>query len=196
MLSIGISLGSLSLLMVQYLSGGAWGLVARRIFEASTRTLPLMVLMFIPIAMNLPTLYKWARPEAVDDPIIHLKAAYLNPEFFYIRTIIYFALWILVAYLLNRWSKRQDAAANDPSPWRGLKKRHLSAAGLLDGVADRDQRGDQHQQRAIQGAISLAHPKPADDDDDHRRAEEGDCHRHDLEGHQDHGQRQHYGRRV
>ena len=72
---IGISLGSLSLLMVQHLSGGAWGLVARRVFEASTRTLPLMLLMFIPIAMNMPTLYKWARPEAIDDA--RLKGALL-----------------------------------------------------------------------------------------------------------------------
>src|SRR6476661_8000877 len=40
---LGITLGSLALLMVQYLSGGAWGMVTRRIFEAATRNLPLML---------------------------------------------------------------------------------------------------------------------------------------------------------
>ncbi|MGE3343769.1 MAG: hypothetical protein AB7L71_10060, partial [Vicinamibacterales bacterium] len=66
---IGLTLGSLGLLMIQYLSGGAWGMVGRRVFEAGTRTLPLMLLLFIPLAINLPTLYKWARPEAAEDPL-------------------------------------------------------------------------------------------------------------------------------
>ena len=48
--------GCLFWLMVQHLSGGAWGMVTRRIWEAATRTLPLLVVMFIPIAINLETL--------------------------------------------------------------------------------------------------------------------------------------------
>ena len=128
---IGLSLGSLSLLMVQYLSGGAWGLVARRVFEAATRTLPLMALMFIPIAMNLPTLYKWARPEAVDDPLIHAKAGYLNPEFFYIRVILYFAIWMSLAFILSKWSKDQDETAPQPPGPADRKFRVLSGPGMV-----------------------------------------------------------------
>jgi hypothetical protein len=128
---IGISLGSLSLLMVQYLSGGAWGLVARRVFEASTRTLPLMALMFIPIAMNLPKLYKWAKPEAIDDPIIQLKAAYLDPEFFYFRTIIYFTIWISLSFILSKWSKDQDETAPQPPGPADRKFRVLSGPGMV-----------------------------------------------------------------
>src|SRR6187431_2455124 len=79
---IGITLGSMAVLMVQYLSGGAWGLVARRILEASTKTLPLMAVLFIPIYLQRETLYPWARPEAVNDAIIQTKAAYLNSNFF------------------------------------------------------------------------------------------------------------------
>src|SRR5436853_6906170 len=59
---LGITLGSLALLMVQYLSGGAWGMVARRVFEASTRNIWLMVVLFLPIAFNLQTLYASPRP--------------------------------------------------------------------------------------------------------------------------------------
>jgi hypothetical protein len=128
---LGISLGSLALLMVQYLSGGAWGLFSRRVFEASSRNLPLMALLFIPIALSLPTLYVWARPEAVNDPIIHEKAAYLNPAFFYARAVAYFVIWSVLAFLLSGWSREQDLSAPRlPGPKDG-RMRVLSGPGLV-----------------------------------------------------------------
>ncbi len=128
---LGITLGSLGLLMVQYLSGGAWGLVARRVFEASTRTLPLMAVLFIPIALNLDTLYKWSRPEAVDDPIIHSKVAYLNDEFFYLRAVLYFAIWMGLTVIFNKWSKAQDETAPQPPGPADRKFRVLAGPGLV-----------------------------------------------------------------
>ena len=44
---IGIALGCLAILMLQHLSGGAWGLVIRRVLESATRTLPLMAILFV-----------------------------------------------------------------------------------------------------------------------------------------------------
>src|SRR5258708_4849116 len=83
---LGITVGSLALLMVQYLSGGAWGLLSRRVFEASTRNIWLMVLLFLPIAIKLPALYVWAKPELITDPEVRAqvqdKLRYLNPMFF------------------------------------------------------------------------------------------------------------------
>jgi len=128
---IGISLGSLVLLMVQYLSGGAWGLVARRVFEAATRTLPLMALLFLPIAFNLEVLYKWARPEALTDPIIQTKVAYLNPEFFFIRAALYFVIWIALSTVLTRWSKAQDESAPQPPGPMDRRSRVFSGPGLV-----------------------------------------------------------------
>src|SRR3954465_5025173 len=64
MLFLGIALGSLALMMVQHLSGGAWG-IFRRIFEASSRTLPLMAVLFIPIALGIQHLYPWAHADLV-----------------------------------------------------------------------------------------------------------------------------------
>ena len=75
---LGMTLGSLALLMLQHLSGGQWGLVSRRVFEAATRTLPIVALFFIPILLRLPVIFEWARPEAVDNVIIQAKAGYLN----------------------------------------------------------------------------------------------------------------------
>src|SRR5713226_9773580 len=39
---LGIALGSFAILMLYHLTGGAWGFLLRRIFEASMRTLPLL----------------------------------------------------------------------------------------------------------------------------------------------------------
>src|SRR5262245_45181821 len=64
LLFLGISLGSMALLMIQHLTGGAWG-VFRRIFEASSRTLPLMALLFIPILLGLHALYPWTHPDLI-----------------------------------------------------------------------------------------------------------------------------------
>ena len=48
------SLGSMALLMLQHLSGGQWGLVSRRVFEAATRNLPIVALLFIPLFCGCP----------------------------------------------------------------------------------------------------------------------------------------------
>ena len=106
-----IALGSLILLMIQYLTGGAWGLLLRRILEASSGTLPLLAVLFLPLVAGLSKLYVWIKPQVVaDSPELAHKAAYLNPEAFEIRAAIYLSLWTLLALLLNRWSNQQDQA--------------------------------------------------------------------------------------
>jgi hypothetical protein len=128
---IGITLGSLAVLMVQHLSGGKWGLVSRRILEAGTRTLPLMAVLFVPIWLNLPLLYTWATPDAANDEIIHQKAAYLNQTFFSIRAVIFFVVWGGLIYLLNKWSREQDEKPAQPIGPSDRKFRVLSGPGLV-----------------------------------------------------------------
>jgi hypothetical protein len=127
---LGLALGSMALLMVQHLSGGQWGMVSRRIFEAGTRTLPVVALLFIPIALQLPTLFEWARPEAAENAVIHAKAGYLNVSFFLIRAVIYFAFWMTCMVLLNRWSAEQDRGVAT-TPADSVRFRTLSGPGLL-----------------------------------------------------------------
>jgi hypothetical protein len=110
---IGIALGSFAILMVQHMSGGAWGLVIRRLLESATRTFPLLALLFIPIALGMTRLYIWTNPDnpalsAEMREIIHHKHAYLNIGFFIVRALFYFLVWIGVSYLLNKWSLEQD----------------------------------------------------------------------------------------
>ncbi len=128
---MGITLGSLAVLMVQYLSGGRWGLVSRRILEAASRMLPLMAILFVPIWLNLPALYAWARPDAASDPIIREKALYLNEPFFTIRAVIFFVVWGGLIYLLNKWSREQDERPPQPIGPSDRKFRVLSGPGLV-----------------------------------------------------------------
>ena len=109
MFFIGLGLGATALLMLQYLTGGAWGMVIRRQCEAASRTLPLLLLLFLPIVAGIKALYPWSHPEIVaHDAVLQHKQVYLNVPFFLVRAGVYFAGWILIAHLLYRWSGDQD----------------------------------------------------------------------------------------
>jgi len=126
---VGLSVGSLALLMLQHLSGGGWGLVIRRVLEAATHTLPVMLLLFIPIILGAHSIYSWTHPEELaEHPSVASKASYLNLPFFSIRAVVYFAIWMLLAYLLTRWSTLQDQTGD-----RSLAKkmRVLSGPGMV-----------------------------------------------------------------
>ncbi len=126
---LSVALGSLGLAMVHQVSGGAWGVVIRRILGAASRTLPLLTILFIPIALGLHALYPWADAAHVaGDPILQWKQPYLNVPFFLARAAIYFIAWNAIAFFLNKWSVEQDTTG-DPSASRRMQL--VSAGGLL-----------------------------------------------------------------
>ncbi len=125
----GLTVGAMAVLMLQYLTGGAWGIAIRRELEAATRTLPLTALAFLPVLAGLHWLYEWTHADVVaSDEILRKKALYLNTPFFVTRAVIAFAAWFAVAYYLNRWSLAQDSRP-DPAVNRRLQR--LSGAGLV-----------------------------------------------------------------
>jgi len=122
---IGIPLGSLAIALLHHLTGGDWGLMARRILEAASRTIPWMAIGFLPILLGLGHLYLWARPDVVaGDPLLQHKAPYLNPGAFTLRAAIYFALLGGISFLVNRWSQMQDHGSE-----LGLRRRMRLFAG-------------------------------------------------------------------
>jgi hypothetical protein len=126
---LGVTLGSLGLLMVQHLSGGAWGFVLRRQLEGAARLVPAMGLLFIPILFGLQTLYPWARSEVVAaDPILQGKQIYLNIPFFVLRAGFYFTVWAAIGWILSFWSIMQDERGEQPI---GRRLQAVSAAGLI-----------------------------------------------------------------
>jgi len=127
---IQVALGGLLLMMIQNTVGGRWGLIIQRLAEAATQTLPLLAVLFIVILIGIPQLYIWAHPDVVaHDSLLQAKAAYLNTPFFIVRAVVYFAIWIGIAYLLRKWSTQLDKNPDD----MGLRKklRNLSAPGIL-----------------------------------------------------------------
>jgi hypothetical protein len=123
---LALTLGSLALAMVHQLSGGAWGVMIRRVLGAAARTLPVVTLLFLPIAASLSRLYPWVT--AHDDAVLVWKGPYLNVPFFLVRAGIYFAAWNTVSFFLNRWSLEQDATSD---PRIAQRMQFLSAGGLV-----------------------------------------------------------------
>jgi hypothetical protein len=126
---IGISIGCAEVLMLHHLVGGDWGLAIRRLLESASRTLWVMLVLFIPIVLGLRHLYLWARPEEVlHSAELQQKSFYLNVPFFLIRIAIYFVIWLVYGHLLNKWSTEQDRTG-EPSLQKRLQA--LSGPGIV-----------------------------------------------------------------
>jgi len=123
----GLTLGSMALVMVQYLTGGAWGVVTRRTLEAAMLTLPVLAFLFIPILIGMPDLYPWWNQNTVaHDEVLRHRHVYMNAPLFILRAVVYFAIWMVFAYFLNRWSRREDEIGD-----QSRKLAMLSAPGLI-----------------------------------------------------------------
>ncbi|HXA81598.1 MAG TPA: hypothetical protein VNY56_00740 [Methylomirabilota bacterium] len=136
MLILGLTVGSLGLLMLQHLTGGIWGMVIRRPLEAASRNIFLMLILFIPILMGMKYLYSgndsetgWLNaPKEGEHALTSWQQGYLTPGGFVTRAVIYFAIWIVLMVVFNNWSKQQDQSNGE-----GLKQRMkaLAAPGVI-----------------------------------------------------------------
>jgi hypothetical protein len=123
----GLALGSLVILMLQHITGGAWGAMIRRILESASRTLPLLFVLFLPIVFLAGSLYEWSHANAVaNDEILRHKSSYLNLPFFTVRALVYFAVWVTLAHFLSRWSREQDRGVLNVQ-----RLENISRGGLL-----------------------------------------------------------------
>ncbi|MCL2659518.1 MAG: hypothetical protein FWD64_03250 [Acidobacteriaceae bacterium] len=150
MACFGFAGGGLAMLMLQYVTGGKWGLLLRRLLEAMSRTLLLVAAMSIPVLVFMRHLYQWAAfptSQATAWAYAHgfmtkeqqltanAKRAMLNPTAAVIQTVIIFGVLILIMTLLNRWSLQCDtdpAAGTQASydRWR-IRFENLSGIGLV-----------------------------------------------------------------
>ncbi|HTD23809.1 MAG TPA: hypothetical protein VK738_14210 [Terriglobales bacterium] len=130
MMGLGLSLGSLGLLMVQYLTKGNWGFLIRRQLEAGSRVLPLMFVLFAPIWAGIKGLYPWGGQLSQEDLHQFKMQAYLTPKWFIVRSVAYFVVWIVIAFFLNKWGKQQDYDDVPDLP-RSRRFQTLAAPGLV-----------------------------------------------------------------
>jgi hypothetical protein len=88
-----------------------------------------LVLLFVPVLLGMDALYPWASADEIaKDPVLQQKSTYLNAAGFEGRAALYFAVWLVLAYFLNRWSRRTDESDD---PRLAARLRSLSGPGLV-----------------------------------------------------------------
>src|SRR6266446_1658128 len=123
-----IGLGAMFFVQVQFLTGSAWSVTMRRIMENVMITLPMGLILFIPIALGLREIYPWMNEQLVaTDTVLKAKSSYLTPNFFVTRTVIYFVLWSLWAGSIYRQSTKQDTE-------RSIKQMHIASRWSRPGL--------------------------------------------------------------
>ena len=127
-----VAVGALGVLMIHHMTGGWWGYPMRRIFEASARTLPLLIVLFLPLAFFMRHLWgQWMYPDP-NDSVLAAKTWYLNTHGFIIRAAVYFAVWLFLAFRLTGISAREESTGD---PTLAHKMEATSAPGLVIGAA-------------------------------------------------------------
>ncbi|MFH2055799.1 MAG: hypothetical protein ABIJ61_07570, partial [bacterium] len=124
-----VALGGLFFTMLHHLVNATWSVVVRRLSETVMSVLPFMLLFFIPIIFAMHDLYHWTHADLVAvDPVLKGKRPYLNTGFFLIRAAIYFTVWTLLAWRLQRVSYVQDSGHSENLVKRA---RRISAPGMI-----------------------------------------------------------------
>jgi hypothetical protein len=147
MLTFGWAVGGLALLMVQYVSGGKWGLLLRRPLEAMSRTLPLVFVYWLVIAIYVKKLYLWASPALVDAGVrrglispdqleaiehaIGFKRPMLNPSMFWLVSLFCFTVWFLYSRKLYLLGSKRDLDSPANTPYWIKRFENISGPGIL-----------------------------------------------------------------
>jgi len=130
---LSIALGGLFFVAVQHATRAGWSVTVRRLAELLAAPMPWLAVMFLPLLIPVlsggHTLYEWTDLKLVAaDELLRGKYPYLNPGFFTVRAVVYFAVWIFLARFFLRHSLEQDATS-DPQPT--LRMERLSPVALI-----------------------------------------------------------------
>lgn len=147
MLTFGFCCGGMTLLMVQYVTGGKWGLLLRRPLEAMSRTMPLVFVYWLALGTMLNKLYMWANPGIADSDLklglitadqraaiqhaIDWKHPMLNVGSYWIVGLICFLIWGYYAWTLNTLSLRREKDTLANTPYWIKKMENISGFGIL-----------------------------------------------------------------
>jgi hypothetical protein len=146
LLTFGWSVGGLALLMVQYCSGGKWGLLLRRPLEAMTRSLPLVFIYWLVSLFFSKSLFLWARYTNTSDTdaawksgliseiqrhCLNFKRPMLNPTTYFVVILICFAIWLFYMWRLNTLGLKRDTESPDTTPYWIKKLENISGPGIV-----------------------------------------------------------------
>lgn len=119
---VSVSVGSIFLFAIEYLAGAVWSTMMRRIVEIFMSFVPVLFFLGLIIVFNTGHIFHWAHEEVVQaDKILKSKQPYLNQQFFVIRYLIYFLVWVLFAFFMNRNSIQQDLSKDQNLTYKNSK---------------------------------------------------------------------------
>lgn len=127
MFFLSVCLGALFIVILHHLFDAHWSVSIRRFLEHISFLLPVLAVLFIPLALLAPRLYVWMEPGLVAAEVAD-KSRYMNRPFFYLRMVGCFAIWSWLAYKLRYCSIQQDRTG--AAVWT-YQMRRWSAAGIL-----------------------------------------------------------------
>lgn len=145
-LTFGFCVGGLALLMVQYCSGGKWGLLLRRPLEAMSRTLPLIFIYWVASVFFIKKLYLWAvytTNSATEEGLkagllteiqkhcLDFKRPMLNPHMYLIVMALCFAIWAFYTWRLNSYGLQRDTESPDRTPFWIKRLENISGPGIV-----------------------------------------------------------------
>jgi hypothetical protein len=147
-LTFGWAVGGLALLMVQYVTGGKWGLLLRRPLEAMSRTLPVIFVYWLGIVLWMKRLYLWAQVDGSNpgDVAAALKSGLINeaqahalefkrpmlqPDMFMLVGAFCFCVWLFYSMRLTRLSLARDKDSPASTPAWIKKFENISGPGIL-----------------------------------------------------------------
>lgn len=142
LMALGFSLGSLVFVMILHQTNAGWSATIRRQFENMMSlvwvggllylagvVLQLVAVWRYPSGVDAPYLFNWMNSAYVEGDLLYEhKSGFLNTPFFYVRAVVYFAVWLGLSAALWNYSTRQDS---DGDKWHTAHARKLSAIGLV-----------------------------------------------------------------
>jgi hypothetical protein len=128
-----IALGALFFMALQYATETAWYVSVKRIIEAIAGFLPYGIALMLVVLLTLTFMdgahiYIWMDPEMTDpashhyDSIIDGKSAYLNKGFFWIRTVVYMAVYYIFWRGFRMRSLEEDRVGGTDIHFKNYKK--------------------------------------------------------------------------
>ncbi len=123
-----LAIGALFFLALQYATETGWYATIKRVIEAIMGYLPygigFMLLVFIVLTLTDGAhIYSWMDSDVVaHDEIIQAKSAYLNPVFFWIRTIVYLGIYYIFWKGYKNRSLEEDKVGGTEIHFKNYKK--------------------------------------------------------------------------
>ncbi len=130
-----IALASLFYLALHYATESGWGVVLKRLMEAIMSALPfgigVIAIVLLAGTFHQHHIYHWMDGDVMDpnshhfDSLIAGKEAYLNQPFFWIRTIVYFATFLLFMRGFRKRSLLEDEVGGTEIHFKNFKRSAL-----------------------------------------------------------------------